>query len=75
MTQWGQFFTKYGEKQVSRIAVNILDQNGRAKEKFLDLETEAREFLGSNKVLMQWNESFLHVKWVLNSHRNSSMQI
>ena len=40
-------------KQVSHIAVATLDQNGRAKEKFLDLETEAREFLGSNKVLMQ----------------------
>ena len=40
-------------KQVSHIAVTFLDQNGRAKEKFLDLETEAREFLGSNKVPMQ----------------------
>ena len=33
-------------KQVSHIAVNILDQNGRAKEKFLDLETDAGEVLG-----------------------------
>ena len=40
-------------KQVSHIAVNILDQNGRAKEKFLDLETDARKFLSSNKALMQ----------------------
>ena len=40
-------------KQVSHIAVTISDQNGRAKETFLDLETEAREFLGSNKALMQ----------------------
>ena len=40
-------------KQVSHIAVNILDQNGRAKEKFLDLETAAREFLGPNKVPVQ----------------------
>ena len=40
-------------KQVSHIAVAILDQNGRAKEKFLDLETEVKEFLGLNKVLMQ----------------------
>ena len=45
------------------------------KKKFLDLETEAREFLGSKKVLMQYKESCLHIKWVLNSHRNSSMQI
>ena len=40
-------------KQVSHFAVTISDQNGRAKETFLDLETEAREFLGSNKVPMQ----------------------
>ena len=40
-------------KQVSHMAVNILDQNGRAKEKFLDLETDARKFLSSNKALMQ----------------------
>ena len=33
-------------KQVSHIAVNILDQNGRAKEKFLDLETDTGEVLG-----------------------------
>ena len=38
-------------KQVSHIAVTILDQNGRAKEKFLDLETDARKFLSSNKAL------------------------
>ena len=61
-------------KQVSRIAVTFLDQNGWAKEKFLDLETEAREFLGSNKVPMQSKESCLRVKWVLNSHRTSFMQ-
>ena len=53
MTQRGQFFTKYGEKQVSRIAVNILDQNGRAKGKFLDLKTDAGEFLSSNEAFMQ----------------------
>ena len=33
-------------KQVSHIAVNFLDQNSRAKEKFLDLETDAGEVLG-----------------------------
>ena len=33
-------------KQVSHIAVTISDQNGRAKEKFLDLETDAGEVLG-----------------------------
>ena len=33
-------------KQISHIAVTILDQNGRAKEKFLDLETDAGEVLG-----------------------------
>ena len=32
-------------KQVSHIAVKILDQNSRAKEKFLDLETDAGEVL------------------------------
>ena len=40
-------------KQVSHIAVTILDQNGRAKEKFLDLEMDVRKFLSSNKALMQ----------------------
>ena len=40
-------------KQVSHIVVKILDQNGRVKEKFLDLETDARQFLSSNKALMQ----------------------
>ena len=40
-------------KQVSHIAVKILDQNGRVKEKFLDLETDARRFLSLNKGLMQ----------------------
>ena len=33
-------------KQVSHIAVKFLDQNSRAKEKFLDLETDAGEVLG-----------------------------
>ena len=33
-------------KQVSHIAVNFLDQNNRAKERFLDLETDAGEVLG-----------------------------
>ena len=32
--------------QVSHITVNFLDQNSRAKEKFLDLETDAGEVLG-----------------------------
>ena len=49
-------------KQVSHIAVNILDQNGRAKEKFLDLETDVRRFLSLNKALMQQKEGCLHVK-------------
>ena len=40
-------------KQVSHIAVKNLDQNGRVKEKFLDLETDARRFLSLNKALMQ----------------------
>ena len=33
-------------KQVSHIAVNNLDQNGRSKGKFLDLKTDAGEVLG-----------------------------
>ena len=33
-------------KQVSHIAVKNLDQNSQAKEKFLDLETDAGEVLG-----------------------------
>ena len=33
-------------KQVSHNAVKNLDQNSRAKEKFLDLETDAGEVLG-----------------------------
>ena len=41
---------------------------------FLDLETEVRKFLGSNKVLMQYKEGYLRVKWILNNHRTSSMQ-
>ena len=40
-------------KQVSHIAVKFLDQNGQVKEKFLDLETDARRFLSLNKALMQ----------------------
>ena len=44
------------------------------KKKFLALETEVREFLGSNKVLMQYKEGYLRVKWILNNHRTSSMQ-
>ena len=40
-------------KQVSHIAVKFLDQNGRVKEKFLDLETDARMFLSSNEAFMQ----------------------
>ena len=40
-------------KQVSHIAVKILDQNGRVKEKFLDLETDARMFLSLNEAIMQ----------------------
>ena len=44
------------------------------KKKFLDLEIEVREFLGSNKVLMQYKEGYLRVKWILNNHRASSMQ-
>ena len=35
------------------------------KKKFLDLETEVREFLGLNKVLMQYKEGYLRVKWIL----------
>ena len=44
------------------------------RKKFLDLETEVREFLGSNRVLMQFKEGYLRVKWILNNHRTSSMQ-
>ena len=44
------------------------------RKKFLDLETEVREFLGSNKVLMQYKEGYLRVKWILNNYRTSSMQ-
>ena len=44
------------------------------KKKFLDLETAVREFLGSNRVLMQLKEGYLRVKWILNNHRTSSMQ-
>ena len=40
-------------KQVSHITVKILDQNGRVKEKFLDLETDARMFLSLNEAIMQ----------------------
>ena len=61
-------------KQVSHVAVTFLDQNGRAKEKFLDQETVVREFLGSNRVLMQFKEGYLRVKWILSNHRTSSMQ-
>ena len=32
--------------------------------KFLALETEVREFLGSNKVLMQYKEGYMRVKWI-----------
>ena len=55
--------------------VNILDQNGRAKEKFLDLETDAGEVLGLEQGSYAVKESCSHVKWVLNSHRNGSMQV
>ena len=44
------------------------------KKKFLDLETVVREFLGSNRVLMQFKEGYLRVKWILNNHHTSSMQ-
>ena len=66
-------FTKCGKTGFTHCS-NFFDQNGRAKEKFLDLETEVREFLGSNKVLMQYKEGYLRVKWILNNHRTSSMQ-
>ena len=38
-------------KQVSHIAVNNLDQNGRQKGKFLDLKTDAKEVLGLERSL------------------------
>ena len=44
------------------------------KKNFLDLETAVREFLGSNRVLMQFKEGYLRVKWILNNHRTSSIQ-
>ena len=44
------------------------------KKKFLDLETAVRESLDSNRVLMQFKEGYLRVKWILNNHRTSSMQ-
>ena len=61
-------------KQVSHITVTFLIKMVGQKKKFLDLETAVREFLGSNRVLMQFKEGYLRVKWILNNHRTSSMQ-
>ena len=67
-------FTKCGKTGFTYCSNFLIKMVGQRKT-FLDLETEVREFLGLNKVLMQYKEGYLRVKWILNNYRTSSMQV
>ena len=57
-------FTKCGKTGFTYCSNFFWIQMVGQKKNFLDLETAVREFLGSNKVLMQYKEGYLRVKWI-----------